>query len=113
MYAVVRTGGKQEKVVEGQTLEVELLGASEGDVVELEPVLVADAGQVAATPQELEGASVRARLVGRAKGPKVVGFTYKPKTNHRRRFGHRQAYSLVEVTEIRPPRSLSAQAGGD
>ena len=98
MYAVIKTGGKQYRVEEGEQLAVELLGAA-GEV-ELSPVLVVDGDRVLATPQELEAARVSARVVDEAKGPKVTGFTYKPKTNNRKRWGHRQRYSLIEITGI-------------
>lgn len=99
MYAVIQTGGKQYRVEEGQTLEVELLGA-DGDVA-FTPVLVVDGDTVLATPQQLAGASVQGRVVGQAKGPKITGFTYKNKTNQRKRWGHRQRYDQVEITSIR------------
>lgn len=99
MYAVIATGGKQYQVREGQRLEVERLAAGEGEVV-FAPVLVVDEGDVASTPERLARASVRARVLGETKGPKIRGFTYKPKTNSRRRYGHRQKYSTIEVTEI-------------
>src|ERR1700694_1609230 len=100
MYAVIRTGGKQERVVEGQQLEVELLGAGEGAEVSFEPLLVVDGDKVLALPEELLGAAVSARIVGESKGPKVTGFTYKPKSNNRRRWGHRQRYSTIAITAI-------------
>ena len=102
MYAVIRTGGKQYRVEPGQRLEVERLGAEAESEVELAPVLVVDGERVLATPADLGGASVRARIVGDAKGPKIRGFIYKNKTNQRRRWGHRQHYSVIEVTEITP-----------
>jgi large subunit ribosomal protein L21 len=98
MYAVIQTGGKQYRVEEGEQLAVERLGAS-GEV-ELAPVLVVDGDRVLATPKELEAARVHARVLGDARGPKITGFTYKPKTNNRRRWGHRQGYSLIEITAI-------------
>ena len=64
------------------------------------PVLVVDDGTVLATPDELDGASVLGRVVGETKGPKIDGFTYKNATNNRRRWGHRQRYSTVEITRI-------------
>ena len=100
MYAVIATGGKQERVEEGQRLSVELLEAEEGAEVSLRPVLVVDDGRILATPDELKGASVSARVVGRSKGPKINGFTYKHRTNQRRRYGHRQHYSVIEITSI-------------
>jgi large subunit ribosomal protein L21 len=102
MYAVIRTGGKQYRVEAGQRLEVERLGAETEAEVELAPVLVVDGDRVLATPDALSGVSVRARVVGDAKGPKIRGFIYKNKTNQRKRWGHRQHYSVIEVTEISP-----------
>ena len=100
MYAVIATGGKQERVAEGQTLNVELLGAEDGAAVTFRPVLVVDGASILATPDQLKGASVDAKVVGSAKGPKIDGFTYKRRTNQRRRFGHRQHYTTVEITKI-------------
>jgi large subunit ribosomal protein L21 len=100
MYAVIATGGKQERVAEGQTLDVELLDAEQGSEVSLRPVLVVDGDAVLATPAELAGASVTAKVVGLAKGPKIDGFTYKRRTNQRRRYGHRQKYTTIEITKI-------------
>jgi large subunit ribosomal protein L21 len=97
MYAVIQTGGKQYRVAEGDRLEVELL---DGDDVTLQPVLVVDGDDVLSTASALEGAAVTARIVGRAKGPKIKGFTYKNKSNQRRSWGHRQHYSLIEITGI-------------
>jgi large subunit ribosomal protein L21 len=99
MYAVIRTGGKQYKVEEGTTLQVERLGA-DGDEVTFAPVLLVDGDRVLAKPNELAGAAVTARLVGETKGPKITGFRYKNKSNQRRRWGHRQQYDTVEITAI-------------
>jgi large subunit ribosomal protein L21 len=100
VYAVIATGGKQERVEEGQTLAVELLSAGEGDEVSLRPVLLVDGGEVLSTPDQLGSARVTARVVGQAKGPKIRGFTYKPKTRGRRAWGHRQRYTTIEITGI-------------
>jgi large subunit ribosomal protein L21 len=100
VYAVIRTGGKQERVEEGQTLAVERLGAATGDEVTFEPVLVVDGSTVLSRPEQLASATVSARVVGDAKGPKVRGFTYKPKTRARRSWGHRQRYTTIEITAI-------------
>ena len=100
MYAVIATGGKQERVAEGQQLQVELLGAEDGADVSFTPVLLVDGESVLATPDQLKGATVTGRVVGTAKGPKIDGFTYKRRTNQRRRYGHRQKYSVVEITSI-------------
>ena len=97
MYAVIQTGGKQYRVAEGDRLEVELLGASED--VSFSPVLVVD-GERTITGPALSAAAVAGRVVGEAKGPKITGFTYRPKARGRRRWGHRQRYSVVEITSI-------------
>ncbi|CAB4322465.1 MAG: 50S ribosomal protein L21 [Actinobacteria bacterium] len=98
MYAVIQTGGKQYRVQEGERLEVERLG--DADEVTLTPILLVDGDAVLATPAQLSGAKVTARIVGEAKGPKVIGFTYKNKANERRRWGHRQHYATIEITGI-------------
>jgi large subunit ribosomal protein L21 len=100
MYAVIKTGGKQEKVESGQVLDVERLGGSIGDEIELTPILLVDGDTVLATPDQLSGATVTARIVGATKGPKITGFTYKNKTNQRKRWGHRQRYDAIEITGI-------------
>ncbi len=100
MYAVIKTGGKQERVEEGQRLAVELLGAGEGEEVSFAPVMLVDGATVLSTPGELAGARVGARVVGEEKGPKIRGFVYKSKTRGRRKWGHRQRYSTIEVTSI-------------
>jgi large subunit ribosomal protein L21 len=100
VYAVVRTGGRQERVEAGQRLPVDLLGARAGTEVSLPAVLVVDGDAVVADPAGLAGVTVRARVLGEALGPKIRGFTYKPKTNQRRRWGHRQRYTEVEIIAI-------------
>jgi large subunit ribosomal protein L21 len=103
MYAVVKTGGKQERVAEGQQLRVEHLGAPEGSRVALDPVLVVDEDRVLATPDQLSGVVVSATVVGEELGPKIRGFTYGAKTRHRRRWGHRQRYSTLQINSISLP----------
>ena len=102
MYAVIATGGKQYRVSEGERLDIERAGDGEGSELTFTPVLVVDGESVLARTNELTGASVTARVVGEAKGPKIRGFTYKAKSNrsNRRRWGHRQKYSTIEITGI-------------
>ena len=102
MYAVITAGGRQERVVEGQRVQVDLLGAAEGDQVSFPAVLVVDGDTVLATPDQLKGSTVTGTVVGTATGPKINGFTYKRRTNQRRHYGHRQKYSVVEITSISP-----------
>lgn len=99
MYAVIRTGGKQYKVEEGQRLTIELLHSEDAEV-SFAPVLVVDGDNVLATPGQLAAASVTASVVGAEKGKKITGFTYKNKSNQRTRWGHRQKYDLIEITKI-------------
>jgi len=100
MYAVIHTGGKQDRVEQGQRLEVERLSADPEKPVDLRPVLVVDGDTVLSKPDQLKSASVTAKIVGEAKGEKIRGFTYKNKSNQRRRWGHRQQYSVIEITAI-------------
>ena len=99
MYAVIHTGGKQYRVQEGQTLDVERLAAGT-ESVQFSPILLVDGDRVLATPSQLAEAFVSARVVGEAAGPKITGFTYKNKTNQRKRWGHRQHYATIEITGI-------------
>jgi large subunit ribosomal protein L21 len=98
MYAVIHTGGKQYRVAEGDRLDVERLVGD--DELTLRPVMLVDGDSVLSTPAELGAASVTARIVGEAKGPKIKGFTYKNKSNERKHWGHRQKYSTIEITGI-------------
>ena len=100
MYAVVETGGKQYRVSQGQNIEVERL-ASPGSVVSLRPVLFVDGARVLAKPSELLSVSVNAVVLGEHRGPKIRGFVYKSKSNQRKRWGHRQTLSTINITDIR------------
>jgi large subunit ribosomal protein L21 len=100
MYAVIASGGKQEKVSEGQQVALELLDGDEGSEVKLTPVLFVDGDTVLAGADALAKVSVTGKIVGTTKGPKINGFTYKRRTNQRRRYGHRQHYTVVEITSI-------------
>ncbi|MGC8509520.1 MAG: 50S ribosomal protein L21 [Acidimicrobiales bacterium] len=99
MYAVIRVGTSQERVSEGQVVRVDRRSEEVGTAVQFQPVLLVDGDQVVAGPA-LRGATVTATIVGEEKGPKIRGLTYKPKANQRRRWGHRQKYSTVEITKI-------------
>jgi large subunit ribosomal protein L21 len=100
MYAVIRSGGKQYRVEPGQRLEVERLGVEPDGEVSLQPVLVVDGDRVLAGRAQLAGATVTARVVDEVRGGKIRGFTYKAKANQRKRWGHRQPYSVIEITAI-------------
>ncbi len=100
MYAVVKTGGKQYRVEQGQTLAVERVG-EEGATVSLQPVLIVDGDTVLATPDQLAKATVEAKVIDEHRGPKITGFTYKNKSNQRKRWGHRQTLATIEITGIK------------
>lgn len=100
MYAVIATGGKQYRVEEGQRIAVERLAADLDTEVELRPVLVVDGDSTLATPEQLAGASVTGRVVAATTAPKIHGFNYKAKARVRRRWGHRQQQSVIEITKI-------------
>jgi large subunit ribosomal protein L21 len=93
---VIKTGGKQYRVAEGERLDVERLS---GDDVTFTPVLLVDGEDVTAG-SALSSATVSARIIGETKGPKIHGFTYKNKTRSRRHWGHRQKYTTIEITGI-------------
>jgi large subunit ribosomal protein L21 len=102
MYAIIRTGGKQAKVHEGDVIDVERLRA-EGEVSFTPLLVVDDAGTVFSHRDVLKGARVVARVVGDSAGPKVDLFKYKNKSGYRRHLGHRQKYTALEVTLIEGP----------
>jgi large subunit ribosomal protein L21 len=102
MYAIIRTGGKQAKVREGDVIDVEHLRA-EGEVGFTPLLLVDDAGTVFSQREVLKGAKVVARVMGDSPGPKVEIFKYKSKTGYRRHQGHRQRYTTLEVIRIEAP----------
>ena len=101
MYAIIKTGGKQYKVSEGDEVIIEKLEVAEGDSVTFEEVLtVVDGDNVRVGQPKVEGAKVTASVVKNGKGPKIRIFKYKHKTNYRRRQGHRQPFTKVKIEKI-------------
>lgn len=101
MYAIIKTGGKQYKVKEGDVLEVEKLNVAEGETVEIDQVLaVGQQGQLQFGRPYVDGAKVVLRIEKQGKGDKVIAFKYKPKKRYRRKQGHRQPLSWVLVEKI-------------
>lgn len=99
MYAIIRTGGKQAKVQEGDVLSIERI--KDKDKISFTPLLiVSDDGSIVSDPAKLKKATVTAEVVGDSHGPKLDIFKYKNKTGYRRRMGHRQKYTTIKVTEI-------------
>ena len=102
VYAVIETGGKQYKVIEGQTIEVEKLPQEVGETVELDRVLlVVDDDKVVAGTPTVDGAMVSATVVLQARRRKVIVFKYKARERYRRKKGHRQAFTRLRIGEIR------------
>ena len=100
-YAIVRTGGKQYRVKPGDTIRVELLVGDTGDTIELTDVLkVSRDGQVTLGSPTVPGAKVVTEIEGNGKGKKIVVFKYKAKTRYRRKRGHRQRYTDLNITGI-------------
>ncbi|MDQ6836621.1 MAG: 50S ribosomal protein L21 [Actinomycetota bacterium] len=99
MYAIVKTGGKQYRVSEGQSLLVERLAAADGDTVALTPLLLVDGADVI-DGDDLSKVTVSARIVGHERGPKLRIVKFKPKRGYKRRTGHRQELTRIEVTKL-------------
>ena len=100
MYAIVRSGGTQQKVAVGDVIEIDKTSNGVGDSVSLPVLLLVDGDNVTSDAGALAKASVTAEVVGATKGPKITILKYKNQTGYRKRQGHRQKYTQVKVTEI-------------
>jgi large subunit ribosomal protein L21 len=101
MYAVIKAGGKQQKVKTGDIIEIELVkGQEQGESVTFSPILVVDDDGKSHFGKDLGKAVVKAKLVGEEKGDKVKIFKYRPKTGYAKRQGHRQMYTLIEIEDV-------------
>lgn len=99
-YAVVKTGGKQYRVAEGDVIRVELLdGHKTGDVVELTTLASSNGSQLNLGAPEL-GEKVKATILDEGRGDKVIVFKYKRRKNYRRRNGHRQSFHAIRIDSI-------------
>ena len=101
MYAVVETGVKQYKVEVGNVLFVEKLDAAENETVDFKVLAVADENGMKVGAPYVEGASVTAKVVKSGKAKKITVFTYKAKKNEKRKMGHRQPYTQVQIESIK------------
>lgn len=100
-YAVVESGGKQYKAVEGGIIQVDRMQVEDGDKVTIDAVLlVVDDGKVSVGSPTVKGAKVQATVLGEVKGKKVVVFKYRPKKRIRVKTGHRQKYTRLEINAI-------------
>lgn len=101
MYAIIETGGKQVKVTEGEVVFVEKLFAEVDEVVTFDKVLaLSNEGEMTFGSPVVEGAKVTAKVLGQGKDKKVLIFKYKPKKGYRKRQGHRQPYTKVQIEKI-------------
>ena len=101
MYAIIVTGGKQYKVSEGDVVFIEKVAGSGGDAVKFDKVLaVGEGADLKVGAPYVDGATVTAKAIKNGKGKKITVFTYKPKKNEKRKKGHRQPYTKVEITGI-------------
>jgi large subunit ribosomal protein L21 len=100
MYAIVKTGGKQYKVAEGDVIEVEKLAAAPGDALSLAAILLVDGDNLITDAAQLARAAVTAEVVAHTKGPKIRIHKFKNKTGYHKRQGHRQPLTQVKVTGI-------------
>ncbi|CAM0117812.1 50S ribosomal protein L21 [Rhabdochlamydiaceae symbiont of Dictyostelium giganteum] len=101
MYAIIETGGKQYRVEKDDIIDVELLQAEKGQIVEFTQVLFFNDGKdVKVGAPYVDQSVVRAELLMEAKGPKEIAFKYKQRKGIRRKVGHRQKYHRIKITEI-------------
>ena len=115
MYAIIRAGGKQAKVQSGDVIEIERV-KNDAEEMSFSPLLIVDdKGNAVSDRDLLAKASVTAKVLGESQGPKIDIFKYKNKTGYRRRQGHRQKYTQIEITEIKLPgakaKTASAKTG--
>ena len=104
IYAIIETGGKQYKVAEGQTIEVERLNVDEGKSVELDKVLLlADGDNITVGKPTIDGARVLATASENGRGDKVIVYKFKAKVRYRRKKGHRQNFTRLSIDKILPP----------
>jgi large subunit ribosomal protein L21 len=101
VYAIVKAGGRQEKVSVGDVVWVNRLAGDAGDTVELPAVLLVDGEKVTSDADELDKVKVTAEILGDVKGPKIAIQKYKNKSGYRRRLGHRQQMTRLKVTGIK------------
>ena len=100
MYAVVKVGGKQYRVEKGQSLVVDRMSVSEGDKLTLDPLLLADGKDTVFEGNDLGKIKVEAVVTGHERGQKIHVLKFKPKRGYKRRRGHRQDLTRIEITEI-------------
>ena len=115
-YAIVKVGGKQYRVEKGDSIVVERMSADEGAKVDLEPLLYADGDKSVLEPGDLGRITVQATVTAHERGKKIHGLKFKPKRGYKRRYGHRQNLTRLEIADIKvgaAKRSAKKQEGED
>lgn len=100
MYAIIETGGKQYRVEQGDTIDVELVDHKDQKVSFNEVLFCFDGNLPRIGSPHVDKCIVHAEVIGQTKGPKVIAFKYKRRKNYRKKIGHRQKYTKVKITEI-------------
>lgn len=100
MYAIIETGGHQHKVAVGDVIRVEKLAVEEGTNVDFDALMTSNDGEIAVGSPILDGVKVSGKVLAHGKGDKIIVYKFKAKKNYRRKQGHRQPYTKVEITEI-------------
>ena len=100
MYAIVRAGGRQEKVSVGDVLIIDKVNGEAGDSIDLTPLLLVDGSTVTSDAGKLAKVKVTAEVVKPTKGPKITIMKFKNKTGYRKRQGHRQELTKIKITSI-------------
>ena len=100
MYAIIATGGKQYRVSEGDVLYIEKIDAEVDSTVSFDVLLLGNEGDVKVGTPVVEGVKVEGKVEAQTRGEKIIVFKYKSKKNYRRKQGHRQPYTKVEITKI-------------
>jgi large subunit ribosomal protein L21 len=100
-YAVIRTGGKQYRVAEGDTVRVDRLTGKAGEKVKFDDVLVIGGAEPKLGKGKIAGASVEGEIVGEVKGDKLVVFKFRRRKRSRKKAGHRQAYTAVKILKVK------------
>ena len=115
MYAILKTGGKQYTVREKDIIRIEKLEVEAGQEIKLSDILFIGGGEEVIGSPRVEGAEITGKVLSQGRGKKINGFTFKPKKNEHRRYGHRQAYTevLIEKISVKKPRAKKKAGEGE
>ena len=100
MYAIISAGNKQYRVSQGETIYIDKVNQEDGSTISFDVLMVENNGEIKVGNPTVAGAKVEGKVVGQIRGEKIIVFKYKSKKNYRRKQGHRQPYTKVEITKI-------------